>query len=259
MKKLLIALISLVLVVSCASGRYISMTNPQAEVAAVEILYQQHPELVNYYEQGVLRITSLREVSTASGADYRIKYRFVKRHYYDYTERMEILQEFYPEIYSLYLNGLIEITSLYKYVDEYGQIRHHVSYRRIYNYVYDYPYAYPYSGLRIYYRQRIIAPRPHVAPAPPRPRPNDNPPPSTRPNNRPRVEPRNDSGQRPPAEKPNNQPNSTPRNNVQPQSRPSSPSVTRPSTPSGSRSGGSTSRPSTPPSNNSGGGARRGR
>lgn len=177
MKKLFIALISSLMLMSCASGRYISLADPQAEFDAVEILYQQHPELINYYEEGVLKITSLREIETTNGYDYRIKYKFVRYYYDDYSERMAVIKEKFPEIYALYTNGVIEISSLYKYVNDYGEIRHHVSYRRLYDFDYGYyPYIYPYGGYRYYYHPRIIIrpspqpkPRPEAKPSQPRP------------------------------------------------------------------------------------------
>ena len=195
MKKLVAFLLGIGMLISCSTSRYVSLADPQAEFDAVEILYNQHPELVNYYEQGVLKITSLREVKVANGYDYRIKYKFVKYHYYDYAERMACLKEKYPELYTMYVNGTIEINSLYKYVDEYGAIRYHVSYRRLYDFYYDTaPLIYPYNGYRYYYRPRPIPPR--VGP-PPRPRPN-NPPPKAEPN-------------RPPRQQPNMRPNNPPR------------------------------------------------
>jgi hypothetical protein len=236
MKKLVLAIISMVMLFSCASGRYINLTDPQAMFDAGEILYRQHPELANYYDQGVLQITSLREVNVGDGVDYRIKYRFVKHHIYDYSDRMMILKDKFPELYEMYVSGLIEITSLYRYVNDYVEIKYHVSYRRIYDFYYDYhPYLYPYGGYRYYYRSRPLPPpSPRVEPAP---RPNDNRPPQARPNDPPRQQPNTN-----PSNPPRRQPNTTP------QVRPSNPPANRGSQPT---------RPSTPPSNS--GGARRGR
>jgi len=184
MKKLFAFILGLGLIASCASGRYISLNDPQAEFDAVEILYNQHPELTKYYEEGVLKITSLREVKVADGYDYQLKYKFVKRHYYDYNERMACLKEKFPELYTMYVNGTIEINQLYKYVDSYGEIRHHVSYRRLYDFYYDTaPLIYPYNGYRYYYRPRPIPPRAAPAPRQPKPQPN------VRPNNRPQYGP----------------------------------------------------------------------
>ena len=189
MKKLFAFILGLGLLASCASGRYISLNNPQAEFDAVEILYNQHPELVNYYEEGVLKITSLREVKVGDGYDYQLKYKFVKRHYYDYTERMNCLKEKFPELYTMYVNGTIEINQLYKYVDSYGEIRHHVSYRRLYDFYYDTaPLIYPYNGYRYYYRPRPMPPRVAPNPRPPRPQPNVRP--DRRPQNGPGHAPR---------------------------------------------------------------------
>lgn len=203
MKKFFAFIIGLLLVVtSCSASRYVSLNDPEVEFSATEILYNRYPELVNYYEAGVLKITALREIRTEMGYDYKLKYRFVKRHL-EYAERMEVLKELYPELYTMYVNGTIEITSMYKYVDAEGAIRYHVSYRRLYDFYYEsVPLIHPYGGYRYYYRPRPApAPRPHNPPAvrPHNPKPNN--PPAVRPNN----------------PRPNNPPQARP-NNPRPQS-----------------------------------------
>ena len=200
MKKLIALLVTMLLVVSsCSAGRYISLNNPEREFSAVEVLYNQHPELVPYYEAGVLKITSMREIRTEMGYNYDIKYKFVKRHLYD-EERYLCLKENYPELYDLYVNGVINIRSVYRYVDSDGVIRYHVTYSRIYDYFYEsVPLIHPYGGYRLHYRPR---PAPRIAPAPPRPRPQGhNPPPQARPNDRPRPQ-----GGNHPQARPNNPP-----------------------------------------------------
>ena len=209
MKKIITLLLGILLFVSCGATRYISLDNQDAAFDAVEVLYNKYPELVRYYEEGVLQITSLKEVRTEMGYDYKIKYRFIKYYYRDYAEKMACLKERFPELYTLYTNGTIEVTSIYKYVDEYGEIRHHASYRRLYDFYYDnVPLVYPYGGYRYYYRVRPIPPRMSPPPHPPKPRPN-NPPsanPGPRPNDRPQARPNN------PQTRPNNPPSSRPSN-----------------------------------------------
>lgn len=194
MKKFLAFILGLLLVTSsCSAGRYVSLNNPEVEFSATEVLYNKYPELVNYYEEGVLKITSLREIRTEAGYDYKIKYRYIKKHL-TYEERMIVLKELYPELYTMYVNGTIEITSMYKYVDDYGTIRYHVSYRRLYDFYYEsVPLIHPYGGYRYYYRPR---PAPRLAPPPPAPKP--------RPNNPPQARPNNPRPNNPPAARPNN-------------------------------------------------------
>lgn len=177
MRKLIALFITILMMVCCASGRYIPLSDPQAAFDAEQILYDAHPELVPYYEAGVLRITSMREVVDNQGnVSYKLKYKFVKRYFDDYTERMACLKEYYPELYQMYVNGIVKIYSLYRYVDNNGQIRHHVSYHRLYDYYYEYvPLIHPYGGYRYYYRPRVLPPprhyRPPVINRPPQHRP----------------------------------------------------------------------------------------
>ena len=201
MKKFIALLVTLLLVVSsCSAGRYASINNPEREFSAVEVLYNQHPELVPYYEAGVLKITSLREIRSKVGYTYDIRYKFVRKYLYD-QERYQCLKEYYPELYDLYINGVINIRSVYRYVDDNLAIRHNVTYSRLYDYYYEnVPLIYPYGGYRLHYRVRPIPPR--MTPPPPRPRPQgQNPPPQARPNDRSRPQ----GGNRPDA-RPNNPP-----------------------------------------------------
>ena len=243
MKKLIILFITLLMITSsCSTGRYVSVNTQEAELSAVEVLYNQYPDLTRYYEEGVLEITSMR------GSELR--YRFVKKYLYG-DEKYLCLKEFYPELYNLYVGGTITIRSVYKYVDEEGIIQYHITYSRIYDSYYYYrtvPLIYPY-GHRYYYRPippryhyRPIHPRPHYRPVPPRPHHNHHP--QVRPNNQsrpgghsPQVKP-NQGGNHNPQVRPNNPPKQD--GGHTPQARPSTPPrsssshtpQTRPSSPS---------------------------
>ena len=113
-----------------------------------------------------------------------------------------VLANYYPQLHSYYME-VIDIDSVYKYVDKNtGKVRLHVSYRRIYDYYYrSYPGSY--GGVRIYhYGPRVypLAPRRMQPPPQPRPQP-DRPSPNVRPgNDRPNNPPRGNQngGNRPP-------------------------------------------------------------
>ena len=90
---------------SCSAARYATNNNPQVEFDATEILYNQYPNLVPFYEEGVLRVTSLVERNGV----YDIKYKFVKYHYTDYSEMIACIKEKFPELYNMYSFGIVDI------------------------------------------------------------------------------------------------------------------------------------------------------
>ena len=46
----------------------------------------------------------------------------------DYSERMELLQKNFPEVYNLYRNGEVVIEDMYEYTDRNGHPQVHISY-----------------------------------------------------------------------------------------------------------------------------------
>lgn len=185
MKKLYLVIMMLFLLTSCATTNYLSRRTVNEMDEISYILSNYYPQLFYYYSEGVLDIDSMREVTLEDGTlDYKIKYHFIRYYYRNYSDRMEALKLHFPELYKMYVNGVIEINSLYKYVERStGKIRHHISYRNIYDYYYRY---YPYTnGVHIYHYG------PRYRPAPPRPVP----PPRVNPNQPRRQEPSNRGGQ----------------------------------------------------------------
>ena len=164
-----------IIVSSCGTASYASRrtVNEMDEISYV--LANYYPQLHEYYMEGVLDVTSLKEVVLEDGTvDYKVKYRFIRYYYRNHTDKMEALKLHFPELYEMYISGVIEINSLYKYVEkDTGRIRHHCSYSRIYDYYYNY---YPrLGGSHIYYRPRPLPPAPRPAPRvqPNPPRPNN--------------------------------------------------------------------------------------
>lgn len=245
MKKIFTMLMLTIGLVSCATTRYANQRSVTAMDEVSYVLANYYPQLHEYYMEGVLRVNSLKEIVLQDGTvDYKVKYDFVRYYYRDFNEKMQAVKETYPEIYEMYISGVIDINSVYKYVDrDTGRIKLHVSYSRIYDYYYrHYPGAY--GGTHIYRygpRPYPLAPR-RMQPAPPQPRPEPNRPrPDVRPNDR-----------------PNNPPQGNPGGNVRPNNPPRQ----------GGNTGGAT-RPSNPPrqqggnpggaSRSSGGNSSRGR
>ena len=179
---------------SCGTARYVSQRSVNEMDEISYVLANYYPQLHTYYMEGVLRVNSLKEVVLPDGTvDYKVKYDFVRYYYTDFNEKIAAVKANYPELYEMYVSGVIDLGSVYKFVDrDSGRIRLHVSYSRIYDYYYHY-YPGTYGGLRLHYRPRPypLAPR-RMQPPPPQPRPR----PEARPNNPPRGN--NGGGNRPP-------------------------------------------------------------
>jgi hypothetical protein len=182
--RIFLGMLLLAVVTSCATSALAQRRITEMDEEAI-ILKERYPQLFNYYMEGVLKVNSLREYVNENGdVDYNLKYSFVRYYYRNHYDMLDALKTYLPDLHYMYVNGIIEVTSLYKYVDrETGQIRHRARYRNIYDYYYDY---YPrYNGVHIYYHPRINRPVP-----PPRHRPT---PPRVEPNR-----PHNPGGNRPP-------------------------------------------------------------
>ena len=134
MKRFLIIL-ALALVVSCASTQHVVHTDIVEIDEVAYVLENYYPELFYYYMEGVLQVKSIRENVLANGTvDYDINYEFVRYYYRTYREQMDVLKEYYPELYRRYWNGTIHINSIYKYVDrQSGTIEYSVSYSNHYD------------------------------------------------------------------------------------------------------------------------------
>ena len=225
---LLTLMVLIVSVTSCGTARYTThgIVNTTDEVSYV--LANYYPQLYEYYAEGVLSVNSVREVTAPDGGtDYRIRYKFVNYYYRNYNEKMAAVEQYFPELYQMYLNGVIEIGSVYKYVDKRtGEIRHHATLRYL-NDVYYYNY---YPDMRLFrYRRPIGPPPPRMRPAPRR---------DDRPGMRPPEPGRRD-------DRPETRPGDNPRPGNEPNVRPSNP-------PTRSPGGGQTTRPSNPPRTSAG-------
>lgn len=198
---LLLVMALMLAVSSCGTARYTSQRSVNEMDEISYVLANYYPQLHTYYMEGVLRVNSLKEVVLPDGTvDYKVKYDFVRYYYTDFNEKIAAVKANYPELYEMYVSGVIDLGSVYRYVDrDSGRIRLHVSYSRIYDYYYHY-YPGTYGGLRLHYRPRPypLAPR-RMQPPPPQPRPEPNRP-------RPDARPGNDRPNNPPATRPNNPP-----------------------------------------------------
>lgn len=195
MKKFYVFIMMLIMLVSCGTTNYVSRRTVSEMDEISYVLANYYPQLHNYYMEGVLDVDSMKEIVLEDGTvDYKIKYHFMRYYFRNYSDRIETLKVHFPELYEMYVSGVIEINSLYKYVEKStGRIRYHCNYDRIYDYYYRY---YPrYNGTHIYYY------RPRVQPPPPRPRVE------------PRPEPRPQPGNRPPEARPNDRPRDNGNNN----------------------------------------------
>ena len=186
---LLLVMVLILAVSSCGTARYANQRSVNEMDEISYVLANYYPQLHTYYMEGVLRVNSMKEVVLPDGTvDYKVKYDFVRYYYRDFNEKVAVVKENYPELYDMYISGVIDLGSVYKYVDrDSGRIRVHVSYSRIYDYYYRYYPGVRGGAVHIYqYRPRVypLAPR-RMQPPPPQPRPR----PEARPNNPPRPQP----------------------------------------------------------------------
>ena len=109
---------------------YKDITDPNEQGSFIT---SQHPELVKYYKEGLLRIRHLREYRLEDGkTEWDFKYGFRDKEIEDYGEKMEVLKSHFPEIYQLFCNGKVTIEELTEYVDEdTGSIRYHIEYKQL--------------------------------------------------------------------------------------------------------------------------------
>lgn len=196
-KLFILTLISF-LMISCASTNSLTYQRVYEEDNISYILSTYYPQLYRYYDEGVLRVNSVKEVVLEGNIiDYKINYKFVRRYYYNNQSEMAIvLHEHFPELYEMYINGIVEINSIYKYVDRStGKIKYHVSYRNIFDVYYN---TYPDTRYRGYYRPRYRPtpppPRHRITPQPPKPRPETRPQPQPAPRNNNNNNQRSNSG-----------------------------------------------------------------
>lgn len=252
---------------SCSAQRYVSQRPITQMDEVTYVLANNYPQLHTYYMEGVIRVNSVKEMYLPDGRmEYKVDYRYTRFYYRDIRDKLEIIRVYYPELYDMYVNGVITFGTVYRYVDrETGEIKLHVSYRYIYDYYYT-NHPGPYGGLHIYHygpRRYPMAPR-RMQPAPPAPKPNPGPRPDVRPGdnrppqggNRPDVRPNN-----PPRQGGRNQPSTRPNN--PPRQGGSSPSVRQSNPPRSSggsvrSNGGGSTRSSGGGSTRSSGGGRTG-
>ena len=168
MKRLIAVAAGLILMVSSCATYHTAIpsqrtvTDPQERV---EILRERYPDVYAYNEHGLVKFRKFVEVREPDGSvSYKIDYRTVTRDIVSYQERMAILEAQYPQIYEMFLEGLVHIGTMYEYVASDGTIRSHVYWYRTAGdayYYYDY-----YRGIPPIRYRPVPPPAPRVAPAP---------------------------------------------------------------------------------------------
>lgn len=120
------------------------------------IMYNYYPQLHEYFMEGVLEVHYLKEGYTDEGEKmYNIRYSFCRYEYPNKHDRLDTIRELFPDVYYMYINGLVKITSFYKYVDRNtGEIRHHISFRRNYGFFINRT-VFPPNGTRITYKPLV--------------------------------------------------------------------------------------------------------
>lgn len=103
------------------------------------IFRAEYPHLRTHLNEGLINIYRVTEITRQDGSrDYKIRYKFIRKHFTDYSERMSVLKENFPEIYQMYSNGAVIVNDLYEYVDRNEIIQYHINYRHVTNPTYNY-------------------------------------------------------------------------------------------------------------------------
>lgn len=132
---------SVIILASCATAKQAKttrriITNPYEQAT---VFLKQYPWLEQHVDEGLVYVSKAVEITHPDGrVDYKISYGFLRKDYTDYSERMSVLKENFPEIYRLYTNGAVIVDELYKYVDKNMKIQVHIGYRYVTSPTYNY-------------------------------------------------------------------------------------------------------------------------
>lgn len=109
-----------------------AMKEPVVDEGKVsEIVHLYYPNLVEYYDEGVMDVVWLYQETLGDGStQYDIRYKFVNN-YYEGEELEKVLREQYPDIYMMRRGGFLKDVCAYKFVDKAtGKILTYVAYNR---------------------------------------------------------------------------------------------------------------------------------
>ena len=109
---LLLVMALMLAVSSCGTARYANQRSVNEMDEISYVLANYYPQLHTYYMEGVLRVNSLKEVVLPDGTvDYKVKYDFVRYYYTDFNEKIAAVKANYPELYEMYVSGVIDLGS----------------------------------------------------------------------------------------------------------------------------------------------------
>lgn len=111
---------------SCATQQYagteqdvVSYRYVKSADAKKDIVSREYPEIYSYYLQGLLAINGVKETTYSDGTKrYDVRYTSKKVPIVDPWMQMDVLYEFFPEIYRLCAEGKANIVSMYVFMDK---------------------------------------------------------------------------------------------------------------------------------------------
>ena len=131
MKHLVIPFV-LVLLTSCGILKQQNFTYVTDVDKQKAVLYQYYPKLWEYYKDGVLDLRWIKEYTKEDGSvEYTERHSTKINYVTDYSERMSLLKDNFPEIYHLFTIGKVTLNEMYKYVGNDGNVKIHISYRNL--------------------------------------------------------------------------------------------------------------------------------
>ena len=132
MKRFVFFVVLLIIVASCGVVKHQKYTRVTDVKEQELVLYKHYPQLWEYYKEGVLGLVWIKKYVNEQGVvEYKEKHYLQSNFITDYSDRMYILKTDFPEIYNLFTQGKVALNEMYKYVDEKGTVRIHISYRNL--------------------------------------------------------------------------------------------------------------------------------
>lgn len=133
MKKIYLILVMVValLVASCGTAKYTSQAVVTDQAKIEQVINDYYPALKEYQDEGVIQIASVKEQTLADGeTQYDVRYKFIEN-YYEGEDLINLLKEKYPDVYRMYMVGMVKDVQAYKFVDDKGNVVNNVSYNHV--------------------------------------------------------------------------------------------------------------------------------
>lgn len=127
---IVVGIICILSFASCTPTKFAGMQKRRilSDYEQEYIIKREYPHMSEYFKERVIWVTKLNEYRDLKGnVYYDLGYIFKSRKIRDYNEQMRVLRENFPEIYDLYKQGKVVLSSVKVYVKR-KTIRYNIEY-----------------------------------------------------------------------------------------------------------------------------------